>query len=101
MRVWSEGEGITVLGVPVNHPGAPTATREAWVTAKEHLASLLAVLARIPDAQLAHHLLRSSLDGCRLMHLLRGTDTSACEDVSVRLADRRSYEESAMRSSYH
>ena len=71
---WEKGEGITVLGIPVDHPDHPRATQAAWESAVSAMERLLGRLATVPDAQLVHHLLRSCVDACRVNHLLRATD---------------------------
>ena len=74
-RSWGEGEGITVLGIPIDRPGHSSMVESAWESASEKLEKLLTLLERIPDPQVCHHLLRACADGCRLNHLLRGADT--------------------------
>ena len=69
---WGPGSGLTVLGIPVDYPGSSKATEQAWeekVLALEKASQLVVASQR---AQIAHHLLRHCVDGCRLTHLLRG-----------------------------
>ena len=75
VRDWNAGEGITVLGCPVDPVGHTGQLRAAWEDAGARLSSLLELLSRLPDAQVAHHLLRASADGCRVNHLLRASDS--------------------------
>ena len=74
VRSWEAGEGITVLGIPVDRPGSTTQLTSAWQSARDQLESLASILTRLPDPQVAHHILRASADGCRVNHLLRATD---------------------------
>ena len=74
------GEGIRVLGIPVYRPGSDTELLAAWGEASEGLTKVLRIIGRIPDAQVAHHLLRSCADGCRLNHLLRATNSYLAPD---------------------
>ena len=50
VRSWETGEGITVLGVPIDCPGHTSQAAAAWDTAGERLSRLLEVLTRLPDA---------------------------------------------------
>lgn len=86
VRSWHAGEGITVLGIPVDKPESTQALNLAWSEASATLDKVLDLIARLPDAQLGHHLLRSCADGCRVNHLLRASDSYAIMD-SVRLCD--------------
>ena len=80
-RSWDAGEGITVLGIPIDRPGFSSQVESAWESASERLEKLLALLERIPDPQVCHHLLRACADGCRLNHLLRGANTYVISDA--------------------
>jgi hypothetical protein len=75
VRDWDKGEGITVLGLPVDPPGSHSALRDAWTQSAAALDKVLDLVTRLPDAQLGHHLLRACADGCRINHLLRGSDS--------------------------
>ena len=75
VRSWERGEGITVLGLPVDRPGSTAQLSSAWSEAGEQLEKLSVILGKLPDPQVAHHILRASADGCRVNHLLRGTDS--------------------------
>jgi hypothetical protein len=61
----------------------------AWVAAAEKSTMMLTRLALYPEAQVKHALLRSSLDACRVMHLLRSTPLQsgamAVADLSARI----------------
>jgi hypothetical protein len=71
---WAVSEGTTVLGFPVDCPGSTTQLDSAWVDAHDQRLRLHQLLHRIPDAQVAHHSLRTSAKGCKINHLLRATD---------------------------
>jgi hypothetical protein len=77
---WDPGHGITILGVPINYPGANAQNTKAWNTATEKLYATLERVTGLTDAQTAHHLLRKCLDGCRVNHLLRASDPYTCEE---------------------
>ena len=72
---WNSGEGITVLGIPVDRPGSSSTTSAAWRRAASCLEATLDQISQLPDAQLGHHLLRACADGCKVNHLLRATDS--------------------------
>jgi hypothetical protein len=76
---WDPKNGITVLGVPINFPGSSTQTSAAWDRATGSLQATLDKVTGLADAQTAHHLLRKCLDACKVNHLLRASDTYACE----------------------
>jgi hypothetical protein len=72
---WHPNTGVTILGSPVSFPGSSAYVEEEWqrrLTTLEEAADRVTGLA---DKQMAHHLLRSCLDGCKVNHLLRATDT--------------------------
>jgi hypothetical protein len=78
---WEDATGIRVLGVPVTFPGSDEFTRATWSLAQENLESLVEKITSLGDAQIAHHLLRTCADGCKLNHLLRSCDTSQVTDL--------------------
>ena len=51
----------------------------AWKAAAERLHAALERVTALTDAQTAHQLLRKCLDGCKVNHLLRSSDSYACE----------------------
>ena len=73
VRSWEQGEGITVLGLPVDRPGYSSETRRVWESARDSASRIQELIARLPDTQVGHHLLRVWAHGCRLNHLLRGS----------------------------
>jgi hypothetical protein len=83
---WQPDSGVTILGSPVPFPGSSAYVEDDWrrrLTSLEEAADRVTGLA---DKQMAHHLLRSCLDGCKINHLLRATDTYQL-DLLVRRAD--------------
>jgi hypothetical protein len=64
----------------VDVPGSTAQTAEAWKAASERLERLSDLLSKLPDAQVAHHLLRACGDGCRVNHLLRATKSYAVQE---------------------
>ena len=83
---WQPNSGVTILGSPVPFPGSTAYVEDDW---KRRLGSLEEAADRVTglaDKQMAHHLLRSCLDGCKINHLLRATDTYQL-DLLVRRAD--------------
>ena len=76
---WDPSHGITILGVPINYPGSGAQGIAAWGVATECLQTALERVTSLTDAQTAHHLLRKCLDGCKVNHLLRSSDSYACE----------------------
>jgi hypothetical protein len=55
-----------------------------WRIANSKLDNAVQVVTGIADAQLAHHLLRSCLDGCKINHLLMASDCYADVDEDVK-----------------
>jgi hypothetical protein len=85
---WSAKEGVTILGVPINYPGSQAYADKYWVQVVEKLRRAVQRVTDLVDPQCAHHLLRKCLDGCKVTHLLRSTDTykgqallEDCEEV--------------------
>jgi hypothetical protein len=76
---WDGDHGLTVLGLPVDGPGGTNQTVKAWEAATEKLEHVTNMIATLADPQLAHHLLRACADGCRVNHLLRGSDSYAAQ----------------------
>ena len=75
----SEGEGITVLGCPIDAPAANTRAPVlphsdiTWSKVAAEASLLLQRVRMLPDGQLQHTLLRHCLDACKVNHLLRTT----------------------------
>ena len=89
-KEWQPEDGVNVLGVPITFENHPTHLQNTF---NKHLQSLQAVLdaiARIPDHQLSHHLLRSCADACKLVYLLKNTPITTTEKLACE-ADRRIY----------
>ena len=79
--------GITALGVPIDAPfelpQGPKSTPEChavWGRTVDKADMLLQRLRSLPDGQVRHALLRYCLDGCRVVHLLRATETEGAGD---------------------
>jgi hypothetical protein len=84
---WDDTSGIRVLGIPVSFPASDNYLRETWVSAHSALESLVERISGLGDAQIAHHLLRNCADGCKLNHLLRGSDTAPVTDLILACSD--------------
>jgi hypothetical protein len=65
-------------GLPRRNQGVA----EAWEEANRKIEDTTTRISQLVDAQLSHHLLRACLDGCRVNHLLRATDTYSVDCVS-------------------
>jgi len=82
---FAPGHGITTLGIPADSCGGHQHTASKWKTACDATILLLDKLQQFPDVQIRHCLLRYCLDGCRVMHLLRGTDSRKAVEHLPRL----------------
>lgn len=71
---WTPGEGITVLGTPIPFPGSQQYVDDHWDRTLNTVENTAATLTSLANKQMAHHLLRHCLDGCKVNHLLRSTD---------------------------
>jgi hypothetical protein len=69
-----------VLGIPVDHPASSDTTKKAWADAAAKIEKASSTITSLTDAQVAHHLLRSCLDGCKVNHLLRASDSYGSQD---------------------
>ena len=85
---WAPQHGVTVLGIPVHYPGSTAYAETFWEETTAKLEKAIELVTQLTDTQCAHHLLRKCLDGCKVTHLLRATDTYAyhvsvqrCEDA--------------------
>ena len=85
---WTPDSGVLVLGTPVVYPGGEVFSGAHWdkITTKHD--NTIQVVTSIADAQLAHHLLRHCLDGCKVNHLLRATDCYANNNAAVARAQQ-------------
>jgi hypothetical protein len=72
---WTAKEGVTILGVPINYPGSHAYADKYWEQVVEKLRRAVQRVTDLVDPQCAHHLLRKCLDGCKVTHLLRSTNT--------------------------
>jgi hypothetical protein len=72
---WEPNAGITVLGVPINHPGSSVKAEIAWAEATTKIEAAAAQITQLADSQVAHHLLRACLDGCKVNHLLGASNS--------------------------
>ena len=79
--------GITLLGVPIDHPGSSCRTASHWAATVEKSKQLLDRLRQFPDGQIQHSLLRYCLDACRVVHLHRSTIFSRAGDAPGHLRD--------------
>ena len=68
---WDPLSGIDVLGVPIQLNPASTHRDTAFSKTLESLQQALASIVRLPDTQLAHHLLRTCADACRVTYTLK------------------------------
>ena len=68
---WVPESGVVVLGTPVGYPGGDAFALDHWDRINSRLDTTIQTVTSIADAQLAHHLLRHCLDGCKVNHLLR------------------------------
>ena len=92
MRVvpWAPQHGVVVLGTPINYPSSTTFADAFWEKITGNLEATVQKVTDLVDTQCAHHLLRKCLDGCKVNHLLRSTDTytndgliSRCEEAII------------------
>jgi len=83
---WAPQHGVTVLGVPVNFPGSTAYAEMFWGATTDKLQAALDRVTKLVDSQCAHHLLRKCLDGCKVTHLLRASDTYT-SDAALRRCD--------------
>lgn len=81
---WEPATGITVLGIPVCYPESQAYSKALWARINERLEMTVQMVTSLVDAQLAHHLLRMCLDGCKVNHLLRACDCYSDVDEDVR-----------------
>jgi hypothetical protein len=84
---WTEGSGITVLGCPVDFPTTTGHTAAAWAEATGRIEKATDLVTSVSDPQLAHHLLRSCLDGCKVNHLLRASDSYEAQEEVARCGE--------------
>ena len=84
---WRPDTGFTVLGIPVCYPGSHAYARGAWAAVNGRLETAVDLVTGLADAQLAHHLVRSCLDGCKVNHLLRASDCYGGVDDEVRRSE--------------
>ena len=68
-------------------PWVTAYAKQVWTTVNTKLETAVQLVTGLADAQLAHHLLRSCLDGCKVNHLLRASDCYDGVDMEVRLSE--------------
>jgi hypothetical protein len=71
---WEPDSGITLLGAPIPFPGSTGHLEKEWDTRLDTLEETTAIVSSLADKQLAHHLLRHCLDGCKVTYLFRVSD---------------------------
>jgi hypothetical protein len=71
---WSAGQGLKVLGLPVEFPESHSFRQQSLQKVVDELAEAVHILGSLGHPQTQHLLLRYCLDTCRLMHFLRGVD---------------------------
>ena len=81
------GNGLTVLGVPIDVGNSTTRADAAWDKAVERTQLLLTKLRALPDGQIRHCLVRYCLDACRVNHLMRSTKLNTGTVAAGRLCD--------------
>jgi len=80
---WEPGSGITLLGAPIAFPGTTDYSNQYWAERLQALEHATTTLTSLADKQMAHHLLRHCLDGCKVNHLLRVSDPYTGPDHSA------------------
>lgn len=78
---WAPGNGLKVLGLPVEYPHSTDFRRSALKAVVEGMEDACFILANMGDPQEQHVLLRFCMDACRVMFFLRGVDCSALQEV--------------------
>ena len=63
--------GVEVLGIPIDYPGSDLQTQATLSSVTSKLQVALTALEDLNDPQLGHALLRSCLDACKVMRLLK------------------------------
>ena len=71
----------------MGYPGSQAYAKQAWTTANTKLVTAVQLVRGLADAQLAYHLVRFCLDGCKVNHLLRASDCYDGVDAEVRLSE--------------
>ena len=69
--------GVEVLGLPIDYPGSDVQTDATWTSVVNKLQVALHALEELNDPQIGHTLLRSCLDACKVMHLLKSSSALA------------------------
>ena len=83
---WEPDSGTKVLGCPINYPQSTGFSDRLWQSTCKSLDRAVQHVTQVTGLQVAHHLLRSTLDGCKVTHLLRATDCYK-SDAGVKEAD--------------
>ena len=83
---WQPDSGVTILGIPVPFPRCTAYVEDDWTRRLGALEEAADRVTGLADKKMAHHLLRSCLDGCKINHFLRATHMYEL-DLQVRCAD--------------
>jgi hypothetical protein len=82
--LFTPGSGIRVLGTPVEHPATHT-FRAAFLEERcQQMEVACDLVGQLGDPAAQLHLLRHCLDACKVSFLLRGMDTSFCDQQLAR-----------------
>jgi hypothetical protein len=84
---WEPDSGITLLGAPIPFPGSTGHLAKEWRSLLDTLEETTAIVTPLADKQLAHHLLRHCLDGCKVTYLFRVTDPYCVPAETARAND--------------
>ena len=71
----------------MSYPGSVAHVRERWEAVTRDLERTAKSVTKVTNLQVAHHLLRSCLDACKVNHLLRATHTYAVQEALDRCDD--------------
>ena len=74
---WAAGNGIRVLGYPVEHPSSSSFRAKELQGIVNRLEEACHVLSNLGDPHVEHILLRYCLDACKVLHFLRAIDAPA------------------------
>jgi hypothetical protein len=69
---WGPGNGLRILGLPVEHPGATSFSELSLQDILDQLQAACGLLGHLGNTHHQHLLLRYCLDACRVTHFLRG-----------------------------
>ena len=66
-----------ILGCPIDYPGSSVFSQAKWADTVTNMEKAVDLVTQVTDSQVAHHLLRSCLDSCKVKHLFRASDPYA------------------------